>query len=107
MRPNAGKIKIGENLLFDAVVRIDVPPRKRHIAYVFQSLALFPHLTVAQNIEYGLRDIAELERRTRIEEILEAFRIASLRDQKPSQISGGEKQRTAMARSLVTTPQLL
>lgn len=106
-RPNTGRITIGESVLLDCAMHIDVPPQKRRIAYVFQSLALFPHLTVEQNIEYGLRDMAKLERRTRIEEILEAFRIASLRDQKPSQISGGEKQRTAMARSLVTRPQLL
>ena len=106
-RPNAGKIAIGENVLFDAVMRIDVPPQKRRIAYVFQSLALFPHLTVGQNIVYGLRDMAEQDRRAHIEEILQAFRIANLRNQKPSQISGGEKQRTALARSLVTQPRLL
>jgi molybdate transport system ATP-binding protein len=106
-RPNAGKVAIGENVLFDAAMRIDVPPQKRCIAYVFQSLALFPHLTVKQNIEYGLRDLAELERRMRVEEILQAFRIATLQNQKPSQISGGEKQRTALARSLVTQPRLL
>ena len=107
VRPNAGKIAIGELVLFDSAMHIDVPPQKRRIAYVFQSLALFPHLTVEQNVAYGLRDIAEQDRHTRVEEILEAFRIANLRDQKPSQISGGEKQRTALARSLVTKPRLL
>lgn len=106
-RPNAGKIATGEHLLFDAAMRIDVPPQKRRIAYVFQSLALFPHLTVEQNVAYGLRDVAEQDRRAHNEEILQAFRIANLRNQKPSQISGGEKQRTALARSLVTQPRLL
>ena len=107
VRPNAGKIAIGEVVLFDTAARIDVPPQKRHIAYVFQSLALFPHLTVEQNVAYGLRDIAERDRDTRVEEILQAFRITYLRNQNPLQISGGEKQRAALARSLVTKPQLL
>ena len=105
--PNAGKIVIGENVLYDASMRIDVPPQKRCIAYVFQSLALFPHLTIEQNVAYGLANITDEARRARVEEILQAFRIANLRNQKPAQISGGEKQRTALARSLVTNPRLL
>jgi molybdate transport system ATP-binding protein len=107
VRPSAGKIAIGENVLFDSAAAIDVPPQRRRIAYVFQSLALFPHLTVEQNIAYGLIDTPEQDRHARVKEILQAFRIANLRSQKPSQISGGEKQRTALARSLVTQPQLL
>jgi molybdate transport system ATP-binding protein len=107
LRPNEGRIALGENVLFDSTKQIDVDPRKRRIAYVFQSLALFPHLTVEENVAYGLRDIAEQDRRTRLEESLQAFRIANLRNHKPSQISGGEKQRTALARSLVTNPRLL
>src|SRR5437762_13638297 len=77
------------------------------MAYVFQSLALFPHLTIEQNVAYGLRDIGQQDRRARVEEILAAFRIERLRNQKPSQISGGERQRTALARSLVTAPRVL
>ena len=107
VRPDTGKIVIGENVLFDSAMHIDAPSRKRRIAYVFQSLALFPHLTVEQNIAYGLRDISERDQRARVEEILQALRIANLRNQRPAQISGGEKQRTALARSLVTQPRLL
>lgn len=107
VHPDAGKIEIGESVLFDSARHIDVPPQKRRIAYVFQSLAMFPHLTVEQNVAYGLSDLAEQDRSSRAEEILKAFRIANLRNQKPSQISGGEKQRTALARSLVTKPRLL
>lgn len=105
--PNAGKIAIGESVLFDAEARTDVPPQRRRIAYVFQSLALFPHLTVEQNVAFGLRDMADQDRRRRVGEILQAFCITNLRNHKPGQISGGEKQRTALARSLVTNPQLL
>jgi molybdate transport system ATP-binding protein len=104
LRPDAGKIVAGDNILFDSGARISVPPQRRRIAYVFQSLALFPHLTVEENIAYGLRDIPDNDRRTRVEEILEAFRVEKLRNQKPAQISGGEKQRVALARSLVTAP---
>ena len=107
VRPDAGKIVVCESVLFDSARRIDVPPQKRRIAYVFQSLALFPHLTVEQNIAYGLRDIPDQHRRSRVEEILQAFGIANLRKRKPAQISGGERQRTALARSLVTEPRLL
>ena len=107
VRPEAGKIAIGEDVLFDSLLRVDIPPQQRRIAYVFQSLALFPHLTVERNIEYGLTDLPDQDRGTRVQEILAAFRIERLRNQKPSQISGGERQRTALARSLVTAPRVL
>jgi len=105
--PDGGKIAIGESVLFDPDRRIDVRPQMRHIAYVFQSLSLFPHLTVEQNVAYGLASLTEEDRRARVGDTLQAFRIGDLRNQRPSQISGGEKQRTAMARSLVTNPRLL
>jgi molybdate transport system ATP-binding protein len=107
VHPDAGKILIGEDVLFDSAANIRLLPQKRCIAYVFQSLALFPHLTVEENIEYGLADISEQDRRARVAEILEAFRVEKLRNRKPGQISGGERQRTALARSLVTAPRVL
>ena len=106
-QPDAGKIVVGEDVLFDSAAPFDLPPQKRRIAYVFQSLALFPHLTVKENVEYGLAETSVPDRQTRVEEILEAFHAAKLRNQKPGQISGGERQRTALARSLVTAPRLL
>ncbi len=107
VHPDAGKIAIGKDVLFDSAANIQLLPQKRCIAYVFQSLALFPHLTVEENIEYGLVDISEHDRRARVAEILQAFRVEKLRNQKPGQISGGERQRTALARSLVTAPRVL
>lgn len=107
VRPDAGKIVAGEDVLFDSAAGIHVFPQKRRVAYVFQSLALFPHLTVKENIAYGLADISEPDRQTRVAEILGAFRVEKLQNQKPGQISGGERQRTALARSLVTAPRLL
>ena len=107
VHPDAGKIVVGKDVLFDSAANIHLFPQKRCIAYVFQSLALFPHLTVEENIGYGLADIPEQDRQARIAEILQAFRVEKLRNQKPGQISGGERQRTALARSLVTAPRVL
>ncbi len=81
--------------------------KRRRIAYVFQSLALFPHMSVEANVSYGLAHLEEAQRSARIGAILEAFRVEKLRARKPGEISGGEKQRVALARSLVTLPRVL
>jgi molybdate transport system ATP-binding protein len=91
-------------VLFDSERGIDVPVERRRIGYVFQTLALFPHLTVLENVEYGLR---AADRRTRSVAILEQFRIGHLCNRRPGQVSGGERQRVALARALVTDPCVL
>ncbi len=105
--PDAGKITIGGRILFDRERAIDLPVQRRRIGYVFQDLALFPHLNVRRNVEYGLTGIERSKRRRRSDAILESFRISHLRDHKPGQISGGERQRVALARALVTDPCIL
>src|SRR6266567_2686668 len=97
-QPDAGRIAVGGDLLFDSSDAIDIPARKRRIAYVFQALALFPHLSVEENVGYGLSDLREENRRGRVEEILATFRVENLGKQKPGEISGGERQRIALAR---------
>jgi len=105
--PESGRIAIGSYVLFDSDQRTNLPAQNRRIGYVFQDLALFPHLTAARNIAYGLTGLARSERRRRTDAILESFRISHLRDRRPGEISGGERQRVALARALVTDPCVL
>lgn len=105
--PNSGRIAIGDRVLFDAAARIQLPAERRKIGYVFQDLALFPHLTVEKNIEFGLSYVPPGERSRRTVSILSALRIPHLADRRPSEISGGERQRVALARALVTDPVVL
>ena len=105
--PDSGRVELGSESLFDSAARVNLPPAKRGVGYVFQDLALFPHLSVENNVEYGLFRFPAEERKTRSGAILESFRIAHLRDRKPDGISGGERQRVALARALVTSPRVL
>jgi len=107
VRPDAGRISLGTRVLFDSDARIDMPVAERQLGYVFQNLALFPHLTVAQNVQYGIVKLPADERRARMMTMLESFRIAHLIARKPGEVSGGERQRAALARSLVTNPAAL
>jgi molybdate transport system ATP-binding protein len=105
--PATGRISAGERVLFDSARQIDMPVARRGIGYVFQDLALFPHLSVGGNVEYGLGHVSAAERASRSERMLQSFRIAHLRRRKPRDISGGERQRVALARALVTDPCVL
>jgi molybdate transport system ATP-binding protein len=106
-QPAAGRIAAGEIALFDSANGTNLPPQKRQVAYLFQSPALFPHLNVAENAGYGLAHLAKSERRARVAEILESFRVGALAGRKPGELSGGERQRVALARALVTAPRVL
>jgi molybdate transport system ATP-binding protein len=96
VRPRSGRIALGEETLFDATEGIDLPPESRRVGLVFQEYALFPHMTVEQNVAYGGRE--------RVGELLERFRIAQLAKASPSQLSGGERQRVGLARALARNP---
>jgi molybdate transport system ATP-binding protein len=105
--PDAGRIVAGDRVFFDKARGTQLSVRHRGVGYVFQDLALFPHLSVEGNIQYGMAALDEKERRLRTDAIVESFRIAHLRARKPAEISGGERQRVALARALVTDPCIL
>jgi len=102
-RPDAGRIELGGS----DVTR--TPPYARNVNTVFQDYALFPHMTVGQNIEYGLRvrRVPKAERREKVDRALEMVRLPGLGNRKPAQLSGGQRQRVALARAIVNEPQVL
>ena len=111
LRPDAGRIDINGRALFDSAQGICLPPQSRRVAYLFQDYALFPHLTVAQNIAFGMRlgwrnpprkQVSEQARRW-----VDAFELGAIVGSYPSEISGGQKQRVALARALMLEPDIL
>lgn len=105
--PDSGRISVGDRVLFDSSLRVNVTTAQRRAGYVFQDLALFPHMTVNENVSYGLAQVPHNERKRRAVALLEAFRIAALGPRRARDISGGESQRVALARTLVTDPEFL
>jgi molybdate transport system ATP-binding protein len=98
-RPERGRIAVGDDVWFDAGRGVDLPPERRSVGFVFQHYALFPHLTVADNVAFGGR--------RGVRELLERFGIAHLGRVKPGELSGGERQRVALARALARDPAVL
>jgi molybdate transport system ATP-binding protein len=109
--PDAGRIVVGERVLFDAARQIRVPARRRDVGYVFQDYALFPHLTVAWNVAFGLKRgwpwYLPRGERLHLEEVLDIFELTPLRHSLPRDLSGGQRQRVALARALIRRPSLL
>jgi molybdate transport system ATP-binding protein len=106
-RPNTGHIRFGEDVWFDAQAGVNMPPQKRSIGYVFQDYALFPHLTINQNVAYGLKEVARELRASKLHKILQLVQLDGLGNRKPRELSGGQQQRVALARALVREPRLL
>jgi molybdate transport system ATP-binding protein len=106
-RAERGFIRLGDSILFDSSCDIFVPPQKRAIGYVFQDLALFPHMTVRQNISYGAFGLRGDERNERVQDMMDMLYLRRFAEKYPSEISGGQKQRVAFARVLVRKPEML
>jgi molybdate transport system ATP-binding protein len=108
VRPTSGRVALGDEVWFDSKAKIDVAVHRRHVAFVFQSLALFPHMTGAQNVAYGMdRTVDRDSRRARSLALLDRLRVPHLADRKPRTFSGGEAQRVALARALATSPRVV
>jgi molybdate transport system ATP-binding protein len=107
VQPDEGYIKLNNHVLLDSASGFSLPAKKRKVGFVFQDYALFPHLTVNQNIGYGIRHVHAAETGRRVSELLEKMSIQTLGDRYPRHLSAGQQQRVAVARALAPEPELL
>jgi len=107
IRPERGRIDLDGRTLFDSEAGVDLPPHRRRIGYVFQDGRLFPHLSVRSNLLYGYRRVRKSERFIQFDPVVQLLGIGHLLQRRPGRLSGGEKQRVAMGRALLTSPRLL
>ena len=105
-RPTGGEIRFGEKIMASSEQKIFIPPKQRNVAMVFQSYALYPHLTVFENIAFPLKIAKEKTVKEPVEEVAEMLGIKNLLDRKPAELSGGQRQRVAIARALVRKPSV-
>ncbi len=107
LRPDQGRIEVGERVVYDGARRVWTPPHKRNVGYLTQQYNLFPHLTVSGNIRYGMGGETRQERQTRVEELVSVFRLEGLEERRTWELSGGQQQRVALARALAVQPAAL
>ncbi len=106
-KPTKGRIVFNGELWFDAARGVAVPPQRRSVGYLPQEPALFPRLSVRDNVLYGLRNLGKQERSLRAQDMLEAFHLIDFQNRQPHELSGGQKQRVALARALARSPRFL
>ena len=104
-RPDEGRIEVDGRVLFDSASGVDLPPQRRHVGYLFQQYALFPNMTVEQNIAVGVRDKAR--RREEVPRLIRLLRLEGQEKKRPGQLSGGQQQRVSIGRALINSPALV
>jgi molybdate transport system ATP-binding protein len=107
VQPDAGRILLDDRILFDAESRVNLPPQQRACGYVFQNYALFPHMTLRENLAFAAHTLPRLERHRRIAEQLERFKLTDMAGRYPHELSGGQKQRGSIARALMASPRVV
>ncbi|MBK5295486.1 MAG: ATP-binding cassette domain-containing protein [Acidobacteriia bacterium] len=107
VRPVEGRILLDDAILFDGATEVHLPPQARQCGYVFQNYALFPHMTLRENLTFAADRLPRLERHRRVNEMIERFRLTEVAGRKPHELSGGQKQRCSIARALLAAPKLL
>ena len=107
IKPDEGTISLGDRVFFDKAGNINLPPQNRKASILFQNYALFPHMTIKENIAFALDGLAAREKNRRVSRLLEQFHISDFAGRYPSQISGGQQQRAALARALAVEPDIL
>jgi molybdate transport system ATP-binding protein len=107
LRPDRGRIEVDGQVLFDSAAGVDVPAQRRRVGYVFQEGRLFPHLTVRRNLLYGHALVPAVERYAELDHIAQLLGLEDLLERRPGELSGGEKQRVAIGRALLSSPRVL
>ncbi len=107
VRPDEGRILLDDEILFDGATRVHLAPQQRNCGYVFQNYALFPHMTLRENLMFAAERKPRLERHRRVNEMIERFRLADSAGRRPHEVSGGQRQRCSIARALIGEPKLL
>jgi molybdate transport system ATP-binding protein len=107
VRPDEGRILLDDDIIFDGATEVHLTPQARNCGYVFQNYALFPHMTLRENLEFAAERRPRLERHRRVNEMIEKFRLADSAGRRPGEVSGGQRQRCSIARALIGAPRVL